>query len=109
MLNKDDKKFIVDLVTSQINNLDKKLSAKIDGVKTGLEGRMDGLETQIRHNGVLIEKMQDDIDFLVEGHETLNARLTRVETSVTKIEETIFDYPVLRDVVKEHSKLLAAR
>ena len=127
MLNKDDKKFIADLVTGQIsgldnkiNGLEQKLTAKIDGVEQKLTAKIDGLDkkidgvdsrlsTEIRHNGVLIEKMQGDIDFLVEGHQTLNGRLTRIETDVTEIKETIFDYPILRETVKEHSRLLAAK
>ena len=100
-MTKDDRQFIASLI--------KGLDDKITGLDKKIDEVDKRLSTEIRHNGVLIEKMQGDIDFLVEGHQTLNARLIRVEADVTEIKETIFDYPILRDVVKEHSRLLAVK
>jgi hypothetical protein len=69
----------------------------------GLEGRFDTLEDQVarnyvaiqknsadikrldegvRHNGVLIEKLQDNIDLILEGNSSFHGRISRLEKAV---------------------------
>jgi len=80
-----------------------KLFKGFEGRFDNLEGRFDKLENQVgrnyeaiqknstdikrldesvRHNGVLIEKMQSDIDLIVEGSSAFHSRISRLEKAV---------------------------
>ncbi|MBN1258490.1 hypothetical protein JXA05_01905 [Candidatus Peregrinibacteria bacterium] len=113
MLTKDDRRFIAtlvtDIVTDRVGGLDKKLSARIDGLDKKIDGVNASLSEQIRHNGVLIEDIQSDLKGVAEKISFMDERLIRVENDVTEIKETIFDYPILRETVKKHSRLLAVK
>ena len=90
-MTKDDKQFFKGL----INGLEKKI--------TGVESR---LEQEIHHLGVKFEKLEDDFKVFGENQCVMDNRLKKVESDVGEIKEKTSDYPVLRGVVKEHSRLL---
>lgn len=72
-----------------------------------LEKKIDKNSEEIRFSGVLIEKMQDKIDLLHEGHKTMLGQMSAMQDDITEIKTTIYDYPVLRETVKKHSRQLA--
>ena len=103
-MTKDDKQFFKGIV----NDLEVRLTEKITGLESGQAGilsRLTGVEsglfnlgshlseriteldtrlsTEIRHNGVLMEKMQGDIDLLVEGNQAFHQRIGRLEEVAT--------------------------
>lgn len=67
-MNKDDKQFFKGLLT----DMGQKWDGKFDNLR--LE-----LGTEIRHNGVMIERLQDLIQSVAENTTGLNRRLTHVE------------------------------
>ncbi|MBN1258798.1 hypothetical protein JXA05_03510, partial [Candidatus Peregrinibacteria bacterium] len=85
----------------KVSALDEKvgsLDEKIDRVDANLSG-------QIRHQGVLLEDMRDDICALRDGHNFL----TGLKEDVQQILRNTADLPLIRKTVADHSRLLAAR
>ena len=81
------------------------MEKRFDGVDERFEGvdrqfekidkRFEGLETKMdegfRHQGVLLEVMQGDINTLVDGHEVLHERIDRLQGTVSGIEVKVDD------------------
>lgn len=116
-MSKEDKQFFTGLVKGlqqQITNVESNLRtdfrSEMSELRSGLQDEMLGLKTdlesQIRHNGVLIEKMQDDIELLCEGHETMHGQLKKVAEDVEEIKENTHDLPIIRQTVTSHSVAL---
>ncbi|MBI5412604.1 hypothetical protein HZA43_05565 [Candidatus Peregrinibacteria bacterium] len=104
MLNKEDKRFIIEAIIQSEGRMsarfDVKLDAKLDGLRTELK-------TEIRHQGVLLEGLSDVVYSIAEGVSTLNDRMGRVEKDVAEIKDNISDLPEIRTTVKRHSRELA--
>ncbi|MBI5732081.1 MAG: hypothetical protein HY982_01840, partial [Candidatus Magasanikbacteria bacterium] len=87
------------------------LKQEISGMGTNLRQEISEMSTdlqeQIRHNGVLLEALRDDVTTIAEVVSNLNHDMTQVKGDVAEIKETIHDYPILRETVKKHSRLLA--
>ena len=97
-MTKEDKTFFTSLIKGLENKFDNlegkfdKLEGKFDNLENrfdglenrfdGLQNKFDGLETQVRHNGVMIEKMQSDISLLVESDQSFHQRICRLEEAV---------------------------
>ncbi len=94
-MSKEDKQFFTGLISS----LEASFRHEIVDLRTDLG-------SQIRHNGVLIEKMQDDIELLCEGHETMHGQLKKVAEDVEEIKENTHDLPIIRQTVTNHSVAL---
>jgi len=114
-MSKEDKQFFI------------KLFKGLEGRFDNLEGRFDSLQDQvgrnyeaiqknsasirqnsngIRHPGVRFEKFESDFETFGEKQNAMDNRLKKVESDIEGIKENTSDYPVLRGVVKEHSRLL---
>ena len=96
-MTKDDKQFLVGLIgrqdqklTNLIGRQDQKFTnligrqdQKFTGLFKGLAEKIDGveirLEEKIRHNGVMIERLQDLIQSVAENTLGIDRRLTHVE------------------------------
>ena len=92
-MNKDDKAFIREALgelknelRGEIRSVKTELRGEIQSVKTELGGRIDELTKQveentveIRHTGVLIERLEDKIDLVAENTLGLNRRVTVLE------------------------------
>lgn len=73
----------------RFDNIDKKFDAidkRSDSLKSELTEKMD---EGFRHQGVLMEVMQDDIDTLVDGQEALHERIDGLQTTVSSIESKV--------------------
>ena len=124
MMNKDDKQFIVGLIDNlrteitgvedrlgeRITDVAKKSDEKIEGLGDRLNKKITSVENrlgeQIRHNGILIEELQDDVSIIAQNVETLNIDMTAVKGDINEVKTIIADYPILRETVKKHSKQL---
>lgn len=109
-MNKEDRRFIKGL----IGGLDQKISGIETGLGekiTGLDQKISSVETnlgkQIRYNGILIEKMQDDVGQMKEGFSVFGKDMSQAKDDIAEIKEVIYDYPILRETVKKHSRQLA--
>lgn len=101
MLNKEDKKFIVQFVTQALAGLKKDLGGQIREVD-------ERLSTEIRHNGVYIESVYDEVTSIAEDVSDFNRRTDRIEADLAIIKENTADLPAIRVVIKNHSRQLAA-
>lgn len=84
MLNKDDKNYITDAISDTVKKSEKKL------------------EEKIRHNGVMIENLEDLILRLAESMDTTNHKLDRLERRFDQA--GIDNFPILWEEVKKHAK-----
>ncbi len=95
----------------RITGVEDQLGKRITGVEDQLGKRITGVEAQlgeqIRHNGILIEELQDNVSVIAQNVETLNGDMTIVKTDINEIKTVIVDYPILRETVKKHSRQLA--
>jgi len=106
-MTKDDKVFFTGLIKGLENRFD-----GLEGRFDGLEGRFDKLEGKveensrgIRYNGMLIEKMQDDITLIHEG----DANMQQMGAKVDEIYEIVKrDIPAIKRVVSDHSRRITA-
>ena len=73
---------IVEAIDERLDARFEVFEKKIERKFQAIDERFNTLETKMddgfRHQGVLIEKMQDDIDTLVDGQEMLHERIDRV-------------------------------
>lgn len=107
-MTKTDKQFIKGLFNRLDLKIDDRFEAldhKIDKTSAGLR---DELTTEIRHEGVLREQSDHNIQILAEGYQGLNERMERMEGSLVRIEENTNLIPVLWTVVARHSRRLTA-
>jgi len=85
----------LDGMDQRFDNIDKRFDAideRFEGVDKRFEGidkHFETLESKMdegfRHQGVLLEAMQDDIDILVDGQEMLHERIDRLQGTVSEI------------------------
>jgi len=89
--------------------------------KRFITGLIKGLDTQVRHNGILMERLGDGQKLLSEGFSglavrvehieadvsSLNDRMGNVELDVSEIKERVIDYTMVRDMAKDHDIKLA--
>jgi len=102
----------------------KGLEGRFDGLaksQKGLESRFDGLEVrfddliktqkntevEIRHLGVLFEDQVSKLEMIYEVVVSGNRMVDRHEAEIKKINSTIVDYPLVREMVKRHDVGLA--
>jgi Mg2+ and Co2+ transporter CorA len=52
---------------------------------------------------ILLEHIEDKIDRLAEVNDGMNERLIRVEDKLEEVAHNTSDYPVFKEVVKDHS------
>ncbi|MBN1258149.1 hypothetical protein JXA05_00105, partial [Candidatus Peregrinibacteria bacterium] len=70
-----------DKVDQRLDKVDQRLD-KVDQRLDKVDQRLDTLEVGVRHNGVLIEKIQSDIGLLVESNQAFHSRVSRLEMAV---------------------------
>ena len=74
-MTKDDKQFLMGL----INRQDQKFTGLFKRMEEKIEGVESRLGEKIRHNGVMIERLQDLIQSVAENTLGIDRRLTHVE------------------------------
>ena len=79
------------------------LAFKIE-VKNELKGFEAKNDIQFRGQGVLLEKMQGDIDTLVEGQEILAMRVDRLDGRMERVEDQLDRIDVKIDVLGSDMK-----
>lgn len=102
-MDREDKQYMAGLVSglaTQITGVEDKLGKKITGIE-------DSLQEQIRHNGILIERVESNVSLIQEGFSDFSKDMSQVKKDIAHIKETIQDYPILRQTVKKHSRQLA--
>lgn len=67
----------------------KVIDTRFDAMDRRFDSMDERMDEGFRHQGVLIEAMQDDIDTLVEGQEVLHQRIDRVQSSVLRLEAKV--------------------
>jgi hypothetical protein len=65
------------------------------------------LEDEIRYNGILIEDMRGEVQFLSKVVHEFNTKLSDVRSDVAEIKENTFDYLIVRKLVQKHERQLA--
>ena len=111
MLTKEDKKFIVDLISGQINGLGARLDrveTRLDGVETRLdrfEIRLTDLTEKDRRNGFLLEHIDSVISAMTEADSVKANRVTVVEKKLENLTEN--ELPAIRKTVSKHGLRLA--
>ncbi len=102
-----DKRFISRLFHKLDQKIDDKfgvLDQKIDRTSDNLR---DELMTEIRHNGVLLERSNHNIEILAEGHSALAEQIGRLQADMTEVKAKTDLIPVLWTVVKDHGRRIA--
>lgn len=65
------------------------------------------LEEKIRHNGILIERLDDDIRKLADEVLDFNVKLSDARSNIAEIKENTSDLHIIRKLVKQHQRQLA--
>lgn len=105
-MTKDDKQFLKTLITDLKIEI-KDIKTDITDMKTDFGTRFDKLKGETHRNGILLEKYDDYLMILSENYSTLNQSVAEIKLNVHDVKEMVFDYPILRNTVKKHSKQIA--
>ena len=112
-MNKDDRKFISNEITSSEEGLRKEMRDLGGRLKGEMQNWRDGLRSEIKevenklvaeicYNGVLMERLQDDLKQIMEGQEFTHEGLHRIEERLNLNE--VERIPLLWETVKGHSR-----
>ena len=119
MLNKEDRQFIIQFVTQALNkglgdlkqNFQDQMVTLKDGLRDELRGEIKSfkteLQTEIRHVGVYIEAVYDEVTSLAESVSQFNHRTDRLEADLVLVQREVATLPAIRSTVKKHSRQLA--
>ena len=96
------KEFVSDEIQKSEVGIKEFVSDEIEKSETGLRREIKDLHWTVRENGLKIDLMHDHVETIVEGYDNIVNGLSEVKSSLVNSDIDLI--PVIKDVIKGHSK-----